>query len=171
MNAKINTFSGLIGWSEFLPASYGAFLYLYCRHAIIERPLRLKDLWYFAPLLICYLLNYEFLFASPDEKLDIVLTHVTIPVRTDISRLILFSQAFVYLGFSAVLIRRYQIKARKTLSSFNPDIFQWLWKLLILDALIWSLKGVSNILRFNFTLSIMGDVLIIVFIYGIFMAQ
>ena len=171
MDGEVNIFSCLIGWSMFLPASYGAFLYLYCRHAIIERPLQLKDLWHFSPLLICYLLNYEILFASPEDKLNMFLTHPPEPITLVISEFILFLQAFIYIGFSAVLIRKYQIKARKTLSNFNPDIFQWLWKLLILDAVIWSLKGASSIVGFNFTLSTMGDILIIVLIYSIAMAQ
>jgi AraC-like DNA-binding protein len=171
IGGELNVFSGLIGWSMFLPASYGAFLYLYCRHAIIERPLRLKDLWYFSPLLICYLLNVDILFASPEQKLNIVLTHPAKPLTLIISELILFLQAFVYIGFSAVLIRKYQVQARTTLSNFNPDIFQWLWKLLILDSVIWSLKGLSSFMGFNFILSISGDVLIIVLIYSIAMAQ
>ncbi len=171
MEGELNVFSGLIGWSMFLPASYGAFLYLYCRHAIIDRPFRLKDLWYFSPLLICYLLNYEILLASPEDKLNIVLTHPEEPITLKISRLILFSQAFVYIGFSAVLIRKYQIQARTNLSNFNPDIFQWLWKLLILDTVIWSLKAASSLMGFNYVLFISGDVLIIVLIYSIAMAQ
>jgi AraC-like DNA-binding protein len=176
IDGEINIFSALIGWSFFLPASYGAFLYLYCRHAIIDQPLRLKDLLYFSPLLICYLLNYKFLFASPEVKLDSVTFYSGKTLFSILSDLILYLQAFVYIGLSALLIRKYQIQARTNLSNFNPGIFQWLWTLLILDTVIWSLKAASdvmdsNTMNFKYGLSISGDILIIVFICGIAMAQ
>lgn len=171
IDGELNIFSCLIGWSFFLPASYGAFLYLYCRHAIIDQPLKLTDLWYFSPLLVCYLLNYEFLLASPQVKLDSVTFYSGKTFLSILSDLILYSQAFVYIGFSALLIRKYQVQARKNLSNFNPDIFQWLWKLLVLDTVIWSLKAASDFLSFKYALSISGDILIIVFICGIAMAQ
>lgn len=168
---ELNMFSGLIGWSFFLPASYGALLFLYCRHAIINRPLRAVDLAHFAPFLLCYLINSGFLLSSGEDKLVFLRANPSDSVELRIGETILFLQAFIYLGFSAALIRKYQNEAKHTLSSFNPDIFSWLWKLLIIDLVIWSLKAVANNSEYHFVLSTAGDVLIIVLIYSIAMAQ
>ncbi len=168
---EVNMFSGLIGWSFFLPASYGALLFLYCRHAIINRPLRAVDLVHFAPLLLCYVINSDFLFSSGEEKLVFLRTNSSDSLELMIGEAILFLQAFIYLGFSAALIRKYQKEAKNTLSSFNPDIFSWLWKLLIIDLVIWSLKAAANFSEYHFILSTAGDALIIVLIYSIAMAQ
>lgn len=172
MKPELNPFSGLIGWSFFLPASYGALLFLYCRHAIINRPLQLVDLAHFIPFLLCYLINWEFLFAPGAEKLAFLKTDLDKSIGFAIGEKILYLQAFVYLGFSAALVRKYQKEAKNTLSSFNPDIFSWLWKLLIIDLVIWSLKTAADVFDHAFILlSTAGDVLIIVLIYSIAMAQ
>jgi len=51
LDRELNVFSHLLGLHKFLPASFGAFLYLYCRHAIIAHPFTRKDLWHFLILL------------------------------------------------------------------------------------------------------------------------
>lgn len=150
-------FSGL---SSLLPAAYGAFLYLYCRHAIIDAPFKLNDLWHFLPLLACYLLNLQFFFSKPSDFTFIL-----------VAQFILFLQAFIYFGVSTRLIRRYQIEAKKRLSSFNPEIFNWLWKLLILDLIIWCLKTTTHLFGADMIYSIISDLLILLFIYSISMAQ
>jgi AraC-like DNA-binding protein len=171
IDGQLNVFSPLIGLSFFLPASYGAFIYLYCRHAILDRPLAWVDLWHFSPLLLCYLLNFDLFLAPPQAKLDAVLGGEPDTLRFAISNFLLFSQAFIYLGFSARLIRNYQRQARQTLSGFNPGVFDWLWKLLILDLTIWSLKLLGTVIIDSHALFITADVLIIVLIYSIAMAQ
>ncbi|MGH8051001.1 MAG: helix-turn-helix domain-containing protein [Arenimonas sp.] len=171
LSPGINLFSGLIGWSFFLPASYGALLFLYCRHAIINRPLRAADLVHFTPLLLCYLLNSKFLLASGVDKLAYLRTDSSNSVAFMIGESILFLQAFVYLVFSAALVRKYQKEAKNTLSSFNPEIFSWLWKLLVIDLVIWSLKAAASYYGYFFIFSTAGDVLIIMLIYSIAMAQ
>ncbi len=171
INGELNVFSSLIGLHMFLPASYGAFLYLYCRHAIINCPLVLKDLWHFLPFLMCYVLNFELYLSTPDVKLDAILhgpENVTLII---IAQVIMGMQAFVYLGLSIIMVRRYQIQAKQTLSNFNPDMFTWLWKILILDLLIWTLKSMSVVPEYQYILVAMGDALIIVLIYSIALAQ
>jgi AraC-like DNA-binding protein len=171
MDGEMNMFTGLIGFSSFLPAAYGAFLYLYCRHAIVERALVPKDLWHFLPIVSCYLLNIELLTASAEVKLDAILNGPTILTPIIVAQSILFLQAFIYFWLSVRLIRRYQKQAKNTLSSFNPDIFAWLWKLLILDLVIWSLKAVAVSSEYRFSISTLADVLILVLIYSIALAQ
>ncbi len=169
MDGEINLFSSLIGWSLFLPASFGAFLYLYCRHAIIDKPLQSLDLWHFGPLLLCYLLNLDILLAPGEVKLDIILNNLPDSFSFWLSQWILFLQAFVYLGASLMLIRKYQKQANTTLSSFNPEIFRWLWTLLTLYFVIWTLKAVGS--QHLPVISTLADILILVLIYSIAMAQ
>lgn len=171
MDRQINAFSGLIGWSLLLPAGYGALLYLYCRHAITDRSFAAGDLLHFTPLLLCYLLNIDILLASPESKLDMVLAHPPQSLRFQASQLILYLQAFVYLGMSVILVRRYQDRAEHTLSSFNPEIFRWLWKLLALYLAIWCMKVLAELPGDFSFFSRIGDGLIVLLIYSIALAQ
>ena len=171
LDREINVFSPLIGLHIFLPASFGAFLYLYCRHAIIERHFVLKDLWHFLPFVLCYLLNIELYLSSPEVKLDAILYGPKNLTLMMFSQMILAIQAIVYLGLSMVMVRRFQKKANQTLSSFNPEMFSWLWRLLLLDLFIWFLKAISVLSEHAFIFDTAGDVLIIVLIYSIALAQ
>ena len=171
LEQEVNAFSPLLGLHKFLPASFGAFLYLYCRHAIIEHPVKLKDLWHFSPFLLCYLLNIELYFSPAEVKLDALLNGPKNLTPIIIAQVILTLQAFIYLGFSMVMVRRYQNQAEYTLSNYNPEVFSWLWKLLILNLLIWSIKGFSSIAGHNAIYAEISDCLIVLFIYSIAMAQ
>jgi AraC-like DNA-binding protein len=171
LEREINIFSPLIGFHAFLPTCFGALLYLYCRHAIIDRPLAPKDLWHLLPLVVCYLLNIEFFLSSSEVKLDIIL-HGTENLKTlKIAEAIMSIQAFAYLGLSMLMVRRIQNKANQTLSNFNPEMFSWLWKLLFLVLVIWSLKEMMGTAQYPFLFYSAGDVLIIILIYSIAMAQ
>jgi len=171
LQREINVLSPLIGFHAFLPACFGALLYLYCRHAIIDRSFALKDLWHLLPLVACYLLNIEFFLSSPEVKLDIILYGTESLKNLNIAEAIESIQAFAYLGFSMFMVRRIQNKANQTLSNFNPEMFSWLWKLLFLALVIWSLKEMMGTAEYPFIFSTVGDVLIIVLIYSIAMAQ
>ena len=137
LDQELNVFSHLLGLHHFLPASFGAFLYLYCRHAIINHPFIRKDLWHFLPFLLCYLINIELYLSSPEVKLDALINGPENLTPIIIALVILTSQAYIYLGLSMLMVRHYQSQAEHTLSSYNPEVFSWLWKLLILNLLIW----------------------------------
>jgi AraC-like DNA-binding protein len=171
LEREINVLSPLIGFQVFLPASFGAILYLYCRHAIIDRSFTLKDLWHLLPLVVCYLLNIEFFLSSPEVKLDVVLHGTENLKNLKIAEAIVSMQAFVYLGLSMLMVRRFQNKANQTLSNFNPEMFSWLWKLLFLVLVIWSLKEMMGTAEYPFLFYTAGNVLTIVLIYSIAMAQ
>jgi AraC-like DNA-binding protein len=171
LDRELNVFSHLLGLHKFLPASFGAFLYLYCRHALIDHPLSWKELCHFLPFLLCYLINIELYLSSPEVKLDALLNGPKNLTPIIIAQVILTLQAFIYLALSMIMVRRYQSQAEHTLSSYNPEVFFWLWKLLILDLLIWSIKGVASITEHSAISSEMSDGLIVVFIYSIAIAQ
>jgi len=167
---ELNVFSILIGWNLYLPASYGALLYLYCRQAITDRPLVWKDALHLLPVLSCYLLNVDILFASAETKFNWTTEPSDGPIPISITQIITYVQAFVYLGFSFYMVRRYQQQAKQNLSDFNPEIFRWIWALLILTLSVWSFKSVSSSETLYF-LSITSDIIIIFLIYGVALAQ
>jgi AraC-like DNA-binding protein len=171
LEQEINILSPLIGFHVFLPASFGALLYLYCRHAIIDRPFAPKDLWHLLPLVVCYLLHIELFLSSSEVKLDIILHGTESLKNLKIAEAIVSIQAFAYLGLSMLMVRRIQNKANQTLSNFNPEMFSWLWKLLFLALVIWSLKEMMGTAEYPFLFYTAGDALIIVLIYSIAMAQ
>jgi len=167
---ELNVFSILIGWNLYLPASYGALLYLYCRQAITDRPLVWKDALHLLPVLSCYLLNVDILFASAEAKFNWTTAASDGPNSLSLAQIITYAQAFVYLGFSFYMVRRYQQQAKQNLSDFNPEIFRWIWVLLILTLSVWSFKSVSSSETLYF-LSITSDIIIIFLIYGVALAQ
>jgi AraC-like DNA-binding protein len=171
INEDINVLSSLIGWSYFLPASFGAFLYLYCRNAVIEQKMSLSDIWLFLPFFACLLLNIEILTAAPKVKLEIMLAGAPNTITFIVSEVIQALQAFVFLVLSYRLINKYQSQAESTLSNFNPNIFNWLLKLVILFFSIWSLKLIGGMIDDFSYLSILADILIVFMIYSIAMAQ
>ena len=171
MSGEVNVFSWWIGWFFFLPASYGALLYLYCRNSVLRRKIELPDLLHFAPVLLCYLLNVDILFMSGAEKLAYIQSEQAFSSRMQLAFFIMFAQAFFYAGLTAVSIQRYQREARHTLSTFDPAIFTWLWVIMSLNFLIWCLKAASNFLDVHASVSIMSDVFIVIFIYSVAMAQ
>ena len=171
LTPQINPFTPLIGMSFFLPAGFGALLYLYCRHAIVDRPLSRTDLWHFVPLASCYLINPELVFASSEARLAMVTLGPPGSWRLDLTQYILYGQAFIYIGLAAKLVYHYQRRAGDTLSDYHPGIFRWLWSMLVLNLLIWSLKVTSELLGFRYGLHFVSELLIVVLIYSISMAQ
>jgi AraC-like DNA-binding protein len=171
LERELNTFSQLIGLHIFLPASFGAFLYLYCRHAVIDHPIALKDLLHFLPFILCYVLNIELYLSTPEVKLNAILYGPENLHPIIIAQIILALQAFIYLGLSMIMVKRYKNQAEHTLSNYNPEVFSWLWKLLILNLLIWCIKGFAGLTEYSDMNSAVSDGLILVLISSIAMAQ
>ncbi|PCJ27512.1 MAG: AraC family transcriptional regulator [SAR86 cluster bacterium] len=155
----------------FLPASYGAFLYLYCRHSVLDDGFQRKDLLHLIPVASCYLLNFDLILA-PDVVVQAYLQGVEpTNIRYILGVTILYAQAFIYIAYSVHFLYRYQQRAQNNYASFNPDVFDWLWIVQGFNLIIWSSKVASIVLGHNIVLVIGGDILIVVLIYTIGMAQ
>ena len=63
--SNILSYSLWLAWAGFLPASFGALLYLYCRHSVLDDRFHARDLLHLLPIVSCYLLNIDLVFA-PD---------------------------------------------------------------------------------------------------------
>jgi AraC-like DNA-binding protein len=166
----IEAYGFLLALTGFLPASFGALLYLYCRHSVLDDGFRAKDLLHFIPFVSCYLLNIDLLF-SPDQVVQMFVEDTrAVPTRYSLGQFILFGQAYIYIFYTAIYMYRYQQRAQDNYAGFNPDIFDWLWILQGFNLLIWSLKAAGMLIP-GFGLLISGDVLIVILIYGIGLAQ
>ena len=140
-----SAFSWLIGGLLFLPACSGGLTYLYCRTALTDSGLKLGDAVHLLPLFLCYVLNYDILF-SAERALEFVRVPQTSLLRHVLTPVVFYGQIAIYLLLLVRLVRRSQVKARTTLSAYNPDIFSWLWTLIGFTVLIWSLKILSYFL-------------------------
>ncbi len=170
VNAGESGLTWLVGVLVFLPASYGALTYLYCRSAMTGSPLKTTDVLHLLPLAICYLLNYDLLF-SPSKALSFVTEPETTLFRHDVTKVIFYGQAFVYTASLVRMISHYQTQAKQTLSSYNPDIFKWLWSLTVFVVSIWSLKVLFYFMHSKPALNILADCLLVLMVYFIAVVQ
>ena len=81
--------------------------------------------------------------------------------------MIVYGQAFGYMLPTIKMINNYQTKAKQTLSSYNPDTFRWLWSLMFLMILMWSLKGIFGLIYIVPIANMLADFLLVVLIYVI----
>ena len=158
-------YTWLIGLLVFLPASYGALNYLYCRTAITHLSLKISDLIHLLPLGLCYLINYDIIF-SPSRALEFV---TQTPDFTNFwyatTTAIFYGQALVYILLTIRMTNNYQTKAKQTLSSYNPDTFKWLWSLIFSMILFWSLIGLFAVVSIGPVAKNIAYLLLVVFIY------
>ncbi len=170
-NGEIAPYNLWIVWTGFLPASYGALLYLYCRHSVLDEGFRAKDLLHLLPIASCYLLNLDLTFAPDILKQAYLQGIEQLSVRFTLGMFILYVQAFIYAGYTAHFIYHYQQLAQNNFANFNPDIFDWLWIVQGFNFVIWSTKAAAAVVTENLVLIVVGDFLIVVLIYTIGMAQ
>ena len=163
-------FAWLISFLVFLPACYGALTYLYCRVAITGSPLKQIDILHLLPLALCYLLNVDILF-SPEKALSFVTMPETILFKHTLTKVVFYGQIAVYTALLIRLISRYQTKAKQTLSSYNPDIFKWLWSLISFMVSIWGLKVLFYFLGLSPFVNILADCLLVLMVYFIAIVQ
>jgi len=160
----------LIGFLVFLPACSGALIYLYCRTAITGSSLKNIDILHLLPLAICYLLNYDILF-SPEKALSFVRMPDTTLFRHSLTKVVFYGQIVVYAVLLIRMVSRYQTKAKQTLSSYNPDIFKWLWSLISFMVLIWGLKVLLYFISRVPMVNILADLLLVLMVYFIAIVQ
>jgi len=165
-----NKFTWLIGLLLFLPACNGALVYLYCRTAITGTSLKYIDIFHLTPLIICWLLNYDILF-SPENALSFVRMPETTLFRHTITKIVFYGQIVVYLLLLIRMLNHYQIKAKRTLSSYNPDVFMWLWSLVLFITLVWGLKIVFYFIIRVYSINILADFMLALMIYFIAIVQ
>ncbi len=170
VETESSSFTWLIGPLVFLPACYGGLTYLYCRTAITGLPLRRSDCLHLLPLALCYAINYDILF-SPEKALHFVrLLDSALLVKT-ITKIIIFSQIVIYTMLTIKMVSHSHTKARQTLSSYNPDIFRWLWSLIIFTVSFWALSIFFNFVSRVHGVNTFAYLLLVLMVYFIAIAQ
>ncbi len=170
VEADNSLFNWLIGFLVFLPACYGGLTYLYCRTAITGLPLKRIDLLHFLPLAVCYLINYDILLPA-ERALEFVRLPDNALLTKIITKTIIFGQIIVYIVLTIKMVRYYQIKAKQTLSSYNPDTFKWLWSLIVFIVSFWTLSIFFNFISRIHTINTLSYFLLVLMVYFIAFIQ
>lgn len=168
---EIGPYGLLLGMTGFLPASYGALLYLYCRHSVLDDGFQPKDLLHFIPFASCYILNVDIIFSPDLIQQALAQGADSLSFRFTLATFIMFGQAFIYMGYTATFLLRYQRRAQNNYANFNPDIFDWLWIVQGFNLIIWCFQSGTIAANSNIIFNVVGDLLIVVLIYSIGMAQ
>ena len=165
-------FSWAVGWLFYVPVCLGPLFYLYCRTAIVDRPLRLSDAVHAMPVIACYLFNIDSILFSGDEIRAWIIGAPAPNWRLWLSEYLLFGFAFFYFVLTLITIRRLQAQADRTLSSVNPDTFKWLWTFIGGVFVVWVAKLILSFTRVLPPSSVVAtDALIVLFIYLVAIAQ
>ncbi|NVK21526.1 MAG: AraC family transcriptional regulator [Kangiellaceae bacterium] len=160
----------LIAPLVFLPACYGGLTYLYCSSAITGSKLKPLDLLHLIPLIICYLLNYEILLA-PEKAIEFVRMHNDATLTKAITAAIIFAQVVLYIGLIISMLFYYQNKAKQTLSSYNPDVFKWLWSLTAFFVIFWGLVIFFNYISRIPSINLIAYAILVLMVYFIGFVQ
>lgn len=159
----INTNAQSLGlvhiWILWIPASFGAFLYLYLIFAINNRPFKTGDLLKFTPLVICLLLNLDYASMSTQQFADFRNQGAEFDIQHVIAFAFLHAQAMFFFIKSSLLIKDYKRQAESNLSNFNPKIFSGLLVIVAANAFLWLLELTSALLGGIFWLSLLSDIL------------
>jgi AraC-like DNA-binding protein len=127
-------FPQFIGLTNFLPLSYGGFLFLYVRSLTQTKPLRWHDSLHFVGFFIGVLLNLPTLLQNPANKLQFVEQIIAnqAPWYFQIVDALMPVYATTYAILSGILLWRYQQSADNSMPRLR-----WLQTLLTINMIIW----------------------------------
>lgn len=161
----------LIGWLFYFPAAAGALAYLYCRSALLARPLRRRDVLLFIPYIGCNLLTADIFLGDPAVMAHWISGGSASTWRLQASEYLLFLQAFAYATVTASMIWRYRRQANDNLANFNPAIFRWMLMLQLFTIAIWVLNALPSLSSASIRYAQAANLLMVILIYVIAIAQ
>ncbi|KXJ60214.1 MAG: hypothetical protein AXW14_13335 [Alteromonas sp. Nap_26] len=147
-----------------LPASFGALMYLYLALSIRSKGLSKRDIIKFVPLLVCLLLNADYAFMSEVQLADFRDNGVEFDIQHLIAMVFLYGQAFYYFSKSFGLIARYKQQTEDELSNFQPAVFQGLTVIIAVNVLLWLLEILSAFYSGVYFLALASDILFTLFL-------
>ena len=147
-----------------LPASFGALMYLYLALSIRSKALSKRDIIKFIPLLVCLLLNADYAFMSEVQLADFRDNGVEFDIQHLIAMVFLYGQAFYYFAKSFRLIARYKQQTEDELSNFQPAVFQGLTVIIAVNVLLWLLEVLSAFYSGVYFLALASDILFTLFL-------
>ncbi|MCJ8315126.1 MAG: AraC family transcriptional regulator [Saccharospirillaceae bacterium] len=163
----------LIGIVGFLPASYGAFIYLYFVTSFNGNRFKPLYLLHFTPVVICLVMLISAINTSIDTNIKITdkLHFEAIKASLSLAKLIMYGQAFVYFGLCVLLLIRIQKSAKMHLSNIPDGLFKWLWFVSAIYLIVWLGRTYIHYINENQVIDVMSNLLIISLIIGIAMMQ
>ena len=167
INVQNHSIAWAIGWVFYLPAASGALLYLYSRSALLQKKLEIRDLFHLIPWLSCYALTADVFIADPQEMGEWISGGHPQTWRLQASEIIIFAQAFVYLGWTIKIIGRYRLQANNSLANFNPSVFKWLLLIQGLALLIWTLEAILAFAFVPILISNIAKLFLVLLVYTI----
>ena len=161
------------GWLFYLPASLGGLIYLYCRNALLDQPLVWRDALHGIPLLICYVLVFDFLVLQPETLVRWIQGTPIDSWRIALAEIVMVGQGLVYLPLAIGTTLRLKRRAPDEIANFHPATFTWLLVFTITLLFAWVLKAIfalSNVAS-PYSYSFAADILLVSIIYIISAAQ
>lgn len=122
-----------IGLTNFLPLSYGGFLYLYVRSFINNQPIRWRDGLHFIGFFVGMLLVLPDLLQNAEAKLalvDLIITEQGQPWQYTFIDWFMPVYASIYAIASILLLKRHQAED-------GAQHLKWLQTLLLINVIIW----------------------------------
>lgn len=150
----------------YLPVAIAPLGYLYCRSALLERPLERRDLIHVLPVLFCYSLTIDLTLTDPHFLADWSVGIQPNTMRLQIVEIVPFIIATAYAAWAGWVILVYRKQANATLANFNPMAFNWLLTLQILSFAVWCLKTLAGLISFApFLVNDIANLVLVALVY------
>ncbi|WP_421131635.1 helix-turn-helix domain-containing protein [Alteromonas sp. A079] len=164
INAPASFLSAFHIIALWLPASFGALMYLYLSLSIRRTALLKRDIIKFIPLVMCLLLNADYAFMSEVQLADFRNRGVEFDIQHQIAMVFLYGQAFYYFAKSFRLIVRYKQQTESELSNFQPAVFQGLTVIIGVNLILWLLEILSALYSGVYFLALASDIFFTLFL-------
>ena len=164
INAPASFLSAFHIIALWLPASFGALMYLYLSLSIRRTALLKRDIIKFIPLVVCLLLNADYAFMSEVQLADFRNRGVEFDIQHQIAMVFLYGQAFYYFAKSFRLIVRYKQQTESELSNFQPAVFQGLTVIIGVNLTLWLLEILSALYSGVYFLALASDIFFTLFL-------
>jgi len=171
VNVENSTIAWTIGPVFFLPVALGPLGYLYCRSALLGRPLARRDLLHLLPFLFCYALTVDVSIVDPQEMARWITGAQPRNLRLQISEYVPVALAYAYAGYTGLIIWRYRQQANENLANFDPSVFNWLLTLQAFSLVVWFLKTLPGLTSAPAIFSDIANLFLIILIYVIAIMQ
>lgn len=171
LNADNAIISRITGPIFFLPIALAPLGYLYSRTAILEAPLVKRDLLHILPVLFVYALAAEVSLTNSQALIALINGTQPPSVRLIISQFVPVGIAYIYIGWTIVMLWRYRRTASDTLANFDPSVFNWLLTLQGFNFIVWTLKTLPGFAASWMVFADLANLVLVVLTYVIAIKQ
>lgn len=122
-----------------LSLAHGPFLYLYTHFSTSENSFKTKYLLHFVPLMIIYLVYYNFFLLPFEQKVEVFLNNdnSTFHIQKKLRVYLTYCSGIIYVIFSLVELHKYRKNLIHKFSNQDKINFNWLLYLILWISAIW----------------------------------